>query len=127
MEGYIKLYRKLTEHPLWADKPFSKGQAWIDLLLAANHTQTRFYLGRSAMTAEAGQVVTSEVKLAARWGWSRQKVRDFLKALSSDGMLVKASNRKRTVLTLCNYSDYNTPRISGTVTAASEPSGTDFW
>jgi DNA-binding FadR family transcriptional regulator len=80
------------------------------------------------MTAEAGQVVTSEVKLAARWGWSRQKVRDFLKALSKDGMLIKASNRKRTVLTLCNYSDYNTPRMSGTaITAASEPSGTDFW
>lgn len=100
-EGYIKLYRRLTAHPLWEDKPFSKGQAWIDLLLAANHAESRFYLGRTPVTAAAGQVVTSEVKLADRWGWSRQKVRNFLALLTADGMLTKTSGKKMTVLTLC--------------------------
>lgn len=108
-EGYIKLYRKLTAHPLWEDKPFSKGQAWIDLLLLANHGETRFYLGNVLVPAKAGQVVTSEVKLSARWGWSRQKVRDFLRLLEADGMLVKKPERKWTVLTLCNYALYNPP------------------
>lgn len=89
------------------DKPFSKGQAWIDLLLMANHTGTRFLLGNAVVTAEAGQIVTSEVKLAARWGWSRTKVRSFLAVLQADNMLTKASGSKRTVLTLCNYSVYN--------------------
>jgi DNA replication protein DnaD len=99
------------KHPLWEDKPFSKGQAWIDLLLLANHEKTRFVLGRSLVTAEAGQIVTSEVKLAARWGWSRQKVRNFLLLLKSDKMLAQASCSSHTVLTLCNYSFYNKPPV----------------
>jgi DNA-binding FadR family transcriptional regulator len=61
------------------------------------------------VTAEAGQIVTSEVKLAARWGWSRQKVRNFLLLLKSDNMLAQSSSSSHTVLTLCNYSFYNKP------------------
>lgn len=106
-EGYIRLYRKLTAHFLWQDKPFSKGQAWIDLLFMANHTDTCFFLGDTLVTAEAGQVVTSEMKLANRWGWSRQKVRSFLAVLVTENMIVKAPSRNRTVLTLCNYSTFN--------------------
>jgi hypothetical protein len=123
MEGYIKLYRKLTAHPLWEDRPFSKGQAWIDLLLTANHKKARFPLGRSVMTAEAGQVVTSEMKLAARWGWSRQKVRNFLKTLSDDGMLHKASGANMTVLTLCDACVDGMPAQK----SAPEAFNTDFW
>jgi len=33
--GYIKIDRGILKHWLWEDKPFSKGQAWIDLLLLA--------------------------------------------------------------------------------------------
>lgn len=34
--GWICLHRKIQESWLWELKPFSKGQAWIDLLINAN-------------------------------------------------------------------------------------------
>ena len=37
-KGYIKLYRGLQDCWIWQDKePFTKRDAWIDLLLSANH------------------------------------------------------------------------------------------
>lgn len=106
-DGFVKLHRKIQDNWLWQDKPFSKGQAWIDLLLLANHAEGRFPLGNEIVTVVAGQIITSEKKLMERWGWSKSKLRYFLFSLESDSMLVKISDNKKTILTLCNYSDYN--------------------
>ena len=38
MSGWIKIHRDILYHEIWSDKPFSKGQAWIDLILLANHS-----------------------------------------------------------------------------------------
>lgn len=38
MSGWIKIHRDILYHEIWSDKPFSKGQAWIDLILMANHS-----------------------------------------------------------------------------------------
>jgi hypothetical protein len=35
--GWICLHRQIQDHWLWEDRPFSRGQAWIDLLMLANH------------------------------------------------------------------------------------------
>lgn len=43
MEGWIKLHRKLSDNPLWTCEPFTKGQAWVDLILLANHEYNYFY------------------------------------------------------------------------------------
>ena len=96
MEGWIKAHRNLQQHYLWQDKPFSKGQAWIDLILLANHKDNKFILGNEAIEVERGSFVTSEIKLMDRWGWSKSKVRDFLKLLQNDSMLIKKTERKKT-------------------------------
>ena len=36
-EGQITLDRRIASHPLWLDKPFSLGQAMVDLFLLANN------------------------------------------------------------------------------------------
>jgi hypothetical protein len=111
-EGYIKLFRKIQDHQLWKDKPYSRGQAWVDLLLMANHKESKFLLGNEIISVEPGQIITSEVKLSERWGWSRCRVRAFLGLLQSDSMLQKKSDSKKTVLTLCNYNIYNESETS---------------
>jgi len=40
-KGWIRVYRSIQEHWLWQEKPFSKGQAWLDLLLSANHQDSK--------------------------------------------------------------------------------------
>ena len=105
--GWVGIYRKLQCHWLWDDKPFSKGQAWIDLLLLANHGDKKVLLGNEIVEVKTGSFITSELKLMERWGWSKTKVRSFLKLLESDGMIVKKSDRKKTVISIEKYSDYS--------------------
>ena len=113
-DGWIKLYRCITEHWVWKDKPFSKGQAWIDILLLSNHDDSKFVFGNELIDVERGSFITSETKLSDRWGWSRHKVRDFLNLLESDSMLVKKSDAKRTSLKVLNYSVWqNSPTTKG--------------
>ncbi len=108
MEGWIKIYRQLQMHWLWEnDKPFDKRSAWIDLLLTVNHKSNKFPLGDEVVSVAEGETITSEHKLADRWGWSRTKVRKFLKLLENDEMIsVKKVNRKRTSIKIRHYRAY---------------------
>jgi len=81
-QGWIRLHRKIMNTPEWLAEPFTRGQAWVDLLLLANH-ETGFICKRGVMIAvERGQVGYSEDTLAARWRWSRGKVRRFIAELT---------------------------------------------
>lgn len=104
--GWISIHRKIFDNWLWEEKPFSKGQAWIDLLLMANSSDRKFLLGNELIEVERGSKITSLRKLSERWGWSVKKVNNFLKLLESDGMLVAKRNTKRTAYTIVNYNDY---------------------
>ena len=75
--GWIRIHRKIMDTPEWLAEPFTRAQAWVDLLLLANH-ETGFIRKRGIMIAvERGQVGYSEDALSARWRWSRGKVRRF--------------------------------------------------
>lgn len=105
-KGWIKLHRNIQDHWLWQEKPFDKRSAWIDLLLMANHKDNKFLLGSELIEVKRGSFITSEYKLMDKWGWSKTKVRNFLKLLEDDKMITKVSDRKKTTLTIVNYNDY---------------------
>lgn len=105
-EGWIALNRRLEDHWLWEDKPFSKGQAWIDLIMMANHEEKKIPFGNEIVLVKRGSRITSISKLSIRWGWSRKKVLDFLKVLEKEKMLVRKSDTKKTLLTIVNYGIY---------------------
>lgn len=99
-KGWIKLDRKLLDHPLWKDKPFSKGQAWIDILFLAEWKARYVMVGGKRREAKAGQCWTTLSALAERWGWSKEKVRRFLQSLERDAivsLLVTADGTRLTV------------------------------
>jgi len=91
-KGWIKLYRSIMEHWIYQEKPFTKFQAWADILLNVNHKDNKVLFEGSLIEVKRGQMLTSEVKLANRWGWSRKKTRNFLKMLEDEEMI------KRTVI-----------------------------
>lgn len=105
-KGWISLYRSIQEHWLWQEKPFSKGQAWLDILLSANHQDKKIALGNELILVRRGSFITSELKLMGRWGWGKEKTRKFLKLLQDDGMIVKISDHKKTTINIVNYNDY---------------------
>lgn len=106
MSGWIKIHRDILYHEIWSDKPFSKGQAWIDLILLANHSDNKCMVGNKVEEIKRGSFITSELKLMDRWGWGRKKVQLFLKFLESESMVVRSANNKRTAITIVNYDVY---------------------
>lgn len=106
MSGWIKIHRDILYHEIWSDKPFSKGQAWIDLILLANHSDNKCMVGNKVEEIKRGSFITSELKLMDRWGWGRKKVQLFLKFLESESMIVRSTNNKRTAITIVNYEVY---------------------
>lgn len=109
MEGWIKLHRKIQDHWIYQEKrKFSRYEAWLDMLMMANHKSNKFLHGNELIELEKGQFVTSEVKLMERWDWGKNKLRLFFNLLEKDGMIVKKSDRKRTTITICNYGLYHT-------------------
>lgn len=109
MSGFIKLHRKIQEHWIYQEKrKFSRYEAWLDMLMMANHRKNKFLHGSELVEVEKGQFVTSEVKLMERWDWGKNKLRLFFDLLEKDGMVIKKSDRKRTTITICNYGLYHT-------------------
>ena len=107
MQGWIKLHRQIRGHAFFKQKrKFSRFEAWVDMLLEANHCDKKFLLGNKLEDVERGSFVTSEAKLASRWGWSRTKVRMFLDLLINDSMIEKISDNKKTVINIANYDIY---------------------
>lgn len=105
-KGWVKIHRIIWDDWIWQDKPFSRGQAWIDLILMANHSENKAFMDGRLIEVERGQLITSTRKLSEKWGWSRTKVVDFLKVLSSDKKVIVKSDTKKTVIIIINYSLY---------------------
>ncbi|SQB33975.1 DnaD domain-containing protein [Clostridium cochlearium] len=105
-KGWISLHRSIQEHWLWQEKPFSKGQAWLDLLLSANHQDKKILLGNELISVKRGSFITSQKKLMERWGWGSEKTRAFLKLLDSDGMIKFQPDKKKTTIIILNYDRY---------------------
>lgn len=105
-QGWVKLHRSITENWLWTRKPFSEGQAWVDLLLMANHAEKKVRIGSELITLAPGTVMTSTRQLMERWGWGNTKVQNFIKALENDNMVSKRTSQKQTALIIENYTIY---------------------
>lgn len=105
-EGYIKLHRSIQEHWLWQNKPFSEGQAWIDLLLLANHEDIKIPYKGEIIICARGTVNRSILSLAERWKWDRKTVRHFLELLENDKMCTTNITKHRTTITIVNYGFY---------------------
>lgn len=105
-KGWIKLYRQLQECPMWYSERFSKGQAWVDLLLLANHKDKKILFNGEMIVIKRGQYLTSMVKLAEKWKWNRKTVSSYLNVLEKDKMITKLSDNSKTLITIENYEIY---------------------
>lgn len=105
--GWIKLHRKIRGHWLYTEKrKFSKYEAWLDLVMDANHHIGKVVIGNTVVPVPRGSTLTSIKKLAVRWGWSRHKTDDFLKALKKDTMIEHKKDTHFTLISIVNYDSY---------------------
>lgn len=110
-KGWIALHRSIRDHWLYQEKRvFSKYEAWLDILMDANHQKNKIVFDGQLFEVERGQRVTSIRQLAERWGWSRHKVADFLELLERDSMVATKRDSKKTLITVLNYDSYQSDR-----------------
>lgn len=105
--GWFRINRKLFDNEIWQIKPFSKGQAWIDLIGGANHTDGSFFIRGNEIKIKRGEIGWSELTMTERWGWSRNKVRGFLAFLENRGQIGQQKIHKlTTTIRIINYDKY---------------------
>lgn len=105
-KGWISLYRSLGDSSLWLKEKFTRGQAWVDLLMLANHKDGWFMVRDNRVDVKRGQIGRSILSLADRWKWSQGKVKRFLKMLENDDQIREQNSNVTTLITLINYDTY---------------------
>lgn len=106
-KGWIALHRTICDNDLWFLEPFTKAQAWIDLILNANHSDSTINIRGNMINIERGQIGWSEITMAERWKWSRNKVRRYLKWLETKQQIKQQKLYKLTsITTIINYDRY---------------------
>lgn len=110
--GYIKLYRKVTNSFVWTNSDMFK--LWILCLMKASHedrkflfngqevrlTSGQFATGAHAMAKEYNEGVSSDKAIAWRTLWR------WLKKFENEELLTIQSNARYSVITIKNWSDY---------------------
>jgi len=105
-EGYIKIYRKIWDNKLWFSEPFTRSQAWIDLILLANHKPATIFIRGHKIDLEIGELAYSIKSLAERWRWSQGKVERLLDVLKTERQIERQSMSSTTVISILMYKEY---------------------
>lgn len=99
-EGWVKLYRQLTEWEWYSDVPTKV--LYIHLLLKANFTEGNF----KGVTIHRGSLATGRKKLAEETGLTERQVRTALEHLKKSNEATIKSYSKFSVITLINYDKF---------------------
>jgi hypothetical protein len=116
-QGWIKLHRCIQDGPRWEAEPFTRSQAWIDMLLNTSHKPHTVWIRGIKIELERGQLALSQVTYAKRWKWSRTKVNNFLKELSSknaknEQQIKQQKTNVTTLVTIINWDKYQSERAA---------------
>ena len=105
-EGWIKIHRKVLSHPMYYAEPFTRMQAWFDLLLLASRLPNVLYIRGNRVEIKPGTVAKSKEYLCGRWRWSRGKVNRYLDMLENEGMIVQQKSRVITCISIPKFEYY---------------------
>jgi hypothetical protein len=111
MSGWIKIHRSITNHWLYSEKRvYSKLEAWYDMLIAVNYSDTKTIIKGKLYEVKRGQSILSLESWGKRWNWDKSKVRRFFNLLENDSMIELKCDNTTTHLTVCKYESYQGER-----------------
>ena len=103
------MHRSIMDSAMWESEPFSRSQAWIDMLMLANHKPGVIFRRGVKVEIPRGGIGKSIRTLAERWSWSHGKVERFFSFLLDEEMVKKVGTKKTSVDTcyfIVNYEKY---------------------
>lgn len=127
-ETYIKLFRKVVENELFAEKPFDRWHAFEWLLIKACRFEKTEVIKGQVVRLKPGQLIIGQRKLAETFGWGRGKVARFCKLLEDLEMATFDSSTYGasigTVITIENYSRHQDEAETGEATSSTTDEST---
>ena len=115
--GHIKLYRSVTEDPLYRREPFTKWQAWCDLILSACYEPGDMFVRGIKVKMKVGSVYKGAIELAERWKWSRGKVERFITYLAEEKRIVLQKSKVISSISIIGFERYIAEDAGGENTA----------
>jgi hypothetical protein len=104
MSGWVKLHRKLLEHPRCSDPDWVA--VWVYLLLNATHAPIRkMFNGRETML-RPGQLICGRYVIAEKTGVHASKVQRVLSMLKTDQQINQQGGNKSSIITIRNWALY---------------------
>lgn len=115
MNGYYKISRKLLTSDFWVLEPFTKPQAWLDLIGLASYKKSKIRVKNGeTIDIERGECAWSVLKLSQRWQWSKGKVNRFIEYLKNEKMIQQKICSNLTIISILNYNFYQDGTTNGT-------------
>lgn len=105
-EGWVKIHRQMKDSDFWLSEKFTKPQAWVDLIMLANHKPKLLVIRGIEIQVNRGQCAYSELSLTKRWKWSRNKIRRFFGILSRSGKIEQQKTNVTSLITILKYEEY---------------------
>ena len=102
--GFIVLWRKFTETSFYGDHYATR--IAIHLLLMSNHQEKKIMFAGQEITILRGQLIIGRFSLADILKINASTVRNKLLLLKKVGFLDIKSNNKFSIVTICNYNEY---------------------
>lgn len=100
MDGWIKIHRKLLEWEWFGNSMMV--HLFVYFLLKANRVDKKW----NGIEVKRGQLITGINSLNKDTGISVQSLRTCIKRLKSTGEITIKSTNKNSIITICNYDDY---------------------
>lgn len=110
VKGWICLYRDIQDHWIWEDSKYLKW--WITILMNVNHEEKKFPVGDQIFLCNSGQSFRSIEKWTELFHCSKKTTIKFFDMLKKDNMIlaetIGSGNRRKHLLTVCNWGKYQT-------------------
>lgn len=106
--GYVFVWRKLQDHPLWKKKPWSEGQLWADLIMSAVWEQEGrdITVRGQVIHLNRGQVAISLREMAEKAGWTVRACRTTHAKWKSDTQIDTRTGKVTSIISITNYDQY---------------------
>jgi hypothetical protein len=104
--GWVRLHRKLLDHPIWLHLAPAVAKVAIYFLLRANYKPGETYDGSVLFNVPPGSFVTSLEKTAMACNISKQQARDAFDHLSRTQFATYRRTRRWTLVTIVNWTFY---------------------
>lgn len=105
-QGFVAIHRQIRDNKLWFSEKFTRPQAWIDLIMLANHKSACLFIRGNEVRLQRGQMARSKKNLGEDWKWSEKKVGNFLKFLQKEGQVKLIKTPSIVIIEIANYDIY---------------------